>query len=64
MSKANLESMAAFAKVPRPFKSSCQSHHSSPVVDGKFMIYFQGMKLFIPEDFQSEVLLELLRMMK
>lgn len=50
MSKVNLESMAAFAEVPRPLKSSSQSY-SFPAFDGKFMIYCQGMKLFIPEEF-------------
>jgi len=51
MGKANLESMAAFAEVPRPLRPSCQPYSSS-AFNGKFMISCQGMKLFIPQDFQ------------
>ena len=38
--------------------------HSSPAFDGRFMVYCQRLKLFIPEDFQTESLLKVLRVMK
>lgn len=63
MGKMNQEPAVTFTEVSHPAKSSCQQH-SSPTFDGRFMIYCQGIKLFIPEDFQTEALLKLLRVMK
>lgn len=63
MSKTNQESAVAFAEVLRPVKSS-GPQHLSPSFDGRFMVYCQGLKLFIPEDFQTESLLKVLRVMK
>lgn len=63
MSKLNQEPAIAFAEVARPIKSS-YTQHPSPAFDGKFMVCCQGMKLFIPEDFQPEALLKVLRTMK
>lgn len=63
MGKVNQEPAVAFAEVSRPVRSSC-AQHSAPAFDGRFMIYCQGLKLFIPEDFQSEALLKVLRAMK
>lgn len=60
MSKANQEPAVAFAEVLRSVKSS-GSQHSSLAFDGRFMVYCQGLKLFIPEDFQTESLLKVLR---
>lgn len=63
MSKADQELAVAFAEVPRSMKSS-GPQHSSPAFEGRFMVYCQGLKLFIPEDFQTESLLKVLRVMK
>lgn len=63
MGKVNQEPTVAFAEVSRPVKHTNQQH-LSPAFDGRFMLYCQGMKLFIPEDFQTEALLKLLRVMK
>lgn len=57
MSKANQEPAVAFAEVLRSVKSS-GSQHSSLAFDGR--VYCQGLKLFIPEDFQTESLLKVL----
>lgn len=32
--------------------------------DNRLMIYYQGMKLYIPDEFQSDALLQLLRTLK
>lgn len=63
MGKVNQEPTVSFAEVSRPVRSSCPQH-SSPAFDGRFMVYCQGLKLFIPEDFQTESLLKVLRVMK
>jgi hypothetical protein len=61
--KVNQEATVSFAEVSRPVRSS-GPQHSSPAFDGRFMVYCQGLKLFIPEDFQTESLLKVLRVMK
>lgn len=63
MGKADQEPTVTFTEISRPAKASFQQH-SSPAFDGRFMIYCQGIKLFIPEDFRTEALLKLLRVMK
>ncbi len=63
MSKVNQEPAVAFAEIPRSMKSS-GPQHLSPAFDGRFMVYCQGLKLFIPEDFQTESPLKVLRVMK
>lgn len=62
MGKVNPESTVVFAEVSRPVRYSSQ--HSTPAFDGRFMIYCQGLKLFIPEEFSSEALLKVLQVMK
>ena len=49
MGKVNQEATVSFAEVSRPVRSS-GPQHSSPAFDGRFMVYCQGLKLFIPED--------------
>lgn len=63
MGKVNQEATVSFAEVSRPVRSS-GPQHSSPAFDGRFMVYCQGLKLFIPEDFQTESLLKVFRVMK
>ena len=63
MGKVNQEATVSFAEVSRPVRSS-GPQNSSPAFDGRFMVYCQGLKLFIPEDFQTESLLKVLRVMK
>lgn len=63
MGKANQEPAVAFAEAFRPVRFYCPQH-SATAFDGRIMIYYQGLKLFIPEDFQSETLLKVLRAMK
>lgn len=63
MGKVNQEATVSFAEASRPVRAS-SSQHSSPVFDGRFMVYCQGLKLFIPDDFQAESLLKVLRVMK
>lgn len=63
MGKVNQEPAGVFTEVSRSVKSS-GPQHSSPAFDGRFMVYCQGLKLFIPENFQTESLLKVLRVMK
>lgn len=58
------ESITTFAEVIN--RSNSYPHQSNRVNnnDNRLMIYFQGLKLYIPDDFQPDTLLELLQTMK
>ena len=58
------ESITTFAEVVNP--SNSYSHQSNRMNhnDNRLMIYFQGLKLYIPDDFQPDTLLKLLQTMK
>lgn len=64
MAKSNQEAVTTFAEV---FSSTGITYHQQShqtTTDCRPMIYFQGMKLYIPDGFQPETLLKLLRVMK
>ena len=67
MARTNQEAVAAFGEVLRSANVSgsynSQNNRMS-VNDNRLMIYFQGMKLYIPEGFQPDTLLKLLQTMK
>ena len=58
------ESITTFAEVIN--RSNSYPHQSNRVNnnDNRLMIYFQGLKLYIPDDFQPDTLLKLLQTMK
>ena len=43
---------------------SCHQAGRPAMADSRPMIYFQGMKVYIPDGFQPETLLKLLRVMR
>ena len=61
MAKTNQETVTAFGEVVR---SSNTAHTYCTSNDNRLMIYYQGMKLYIPDEFQSDALLQLLRTLK
>lgn len=64
MGKSNQEAVTTFAEV---FSSNgIPDHHQGRQIttDCRPVIYFQGMKLYIPDGFQPETLLKLLQVMK
>lgn len=61
MGKMNQEAAVTYTEALRPAKSSCKQR-SSHTFNGRFMIYCQDIKLFIPEDFQTETLLKLFQL--
>ena len=67
MARTNQEAVTAFGEVLRsanvsgPYNSQNNRMVSN---DNRLMIYFQGMKLYIPEGFQPDTLLKLLQTMK
>lgn len=66
MARTNQEAVTAFGEVLR-LTNSAYSHNAqnrNMFTDNRLMIYFQGMKLYIPEGFQPNILLKLLQTMK
>ena len=66
MARTNQETVTAFGEVLCS-TNTAYSHNSqnrNMSTDNRLMIYFQGMKLYIPEVFQSDTLLKLLQTMK
>ena len=67
MARTNQEAVTAFGEVLRSTNVSgpCNSQNNRMAAnDNRLMIYFQGMKLYIPEGFQPDTLLKLLQTMK
>lgn len=63
MARANQETVTAFGEVLRPTNTnSFQNRISS--TDNRLMIYFQGMKIYIPDGFQPDTLLTFLQTLK
>ena len=54
MARQNQETITTFGEVL----------HSSNISDNRLMIYFQGMKVYIPDNFQPDTLLKLLQTLK
>ena len=63
MSKANHEAITTFGEVLHSANISYQQNRST-ASDNRLVIYFQGMKIYIPEGFQAETLLKLLQTLK
>lgn len=66
MARTNHGAVTAFGEVLR-LTNSAYSHNAqnrNMSTDNRLMIYFQGMKLYIPEGFQPNILLKLLQTMK
>ena len=66
MARANQESATTFGEVLR---SAPQTYsHNQPYRtisnDNRLMIYSQGMKIYVPEDFNADTLLKLLQTLK
>ena len=67
MARTNQEAVTAFGEVLRSANvSGSYNPQNNRMVsnDNRLMIYFQGMKLYIPEGFQPDTLLKLLQTMK
>ena len=64
MNRANQEAVTTFAEVLSTAGTSCHQAGRPAMADSRPMIYFQGMKVYIPDGFQPETLLKLLQVMK
>ena len=70
MAKTNQETVTAFGEVVRSSNTAhtyCAANNTKNRTtsnDNRLMIYYQGMKLYIPDEFQSDALLQLLRTLK
>ena len=63
MAGQNQETITTFGEVPHSSNLSYSQNRSSSH-DNRLMIYFQGMKVYIPDNFQPDTLLKLLQTLK
>ena len=64
MGRTHHETTTAFAEVVTANGISYQQNRSTNNNDNRLMIYFQGVKLYIPDGFHQETLLQTLRIIK
>ena len=63
MARQNQETITTFGEVLHSSNISYSQNRSSSN-DNRLMIYFQGMKIYVPEDFNPGTLLKLLQTLK
>ena len=63
MARQNQETITTFGEVPHSSNISYSQNRSSSN-DNRLMIYLQGMKVYIPDNFQPDTLLKLLQTLK
>ena len=51
MGRSNQETVTTFAEVFSSSGISCNQNNRAAANDNRLMIYFQGMKLYIPDGF-------------
>ena len=66
MARTTQESATTFGEVLRsaPQNYSHNQQNRTASNDNRLMIYSQGMKIYIPEDFNADTLLKLLQTLK
>ena len=64
MVKGNQETVTTFAEVRSSANITYSQYNRPALSDACSVIYFQRMKVYIPEDFHAETLLKLLQVMK
>lgn len=64
MNRVNPEAVTTFAEVLSTTGIGCHQAGRPAMPDSRPMIYFQGMKVYIPDGFQPETLLKLLQVMR
>ena len=66
MSRTSQESATAFGEVLRPASQNYSHNLQSRIVsnNNRLMIYSREMKIYVPEDFNSDTLLKLLQTLK
>lgn len=70
MAKTNQETVTVFGEVVRSmntahtYRTASNTQNRIGSNDNRLMICYQGMKLYIPDEFQSDTLLQLLRTLK
>ena len=65
MGKTRQETVTTFEEVfSSSGISSHQNNRTANINDNRLMIYFQGIKLYIPDEFHPATLLKLMQVMK
>lgn len=63
MARQNQETITTFGEVLHSSNISYSQNRPSSN-DNRLMLYFQGMKIYIPDNFQTDTLLKLLQTLK
>lgn len=63
MGKTNQETVTTLAEVIHPADTAYQQNRTVSG-DNRFIIYFQGIKIYIPDGFQPDMLLKFLQPVK
>ena len=64
MSRAHLENTTTFAEVFTTAGVAYQQNRSNSNTDNRLMLYFQGVKIYIPDGCKQETLLTTLQAIK
>jgi hypothetical protein len=64
MGRNNQDTVTTFVEVLSSSGIAGYQNNRTVTNDNRLMVYFQGMKLYIPDGFQPDTLLKLLQVMK
>lgn len=64
MVRPNSETVIIFGEVLHSANNAYSQRSRATNADNRLMIYFQGMKVYVPDGFQADTLLKLLQTLK
>ena len=64
MARLNSEPVTTFGEVLHSANTAYSQGNRTANADNQLMIYFQGMKVYVPDGFQVDTLLKLLQTLK
>ena len=64
MARPNSETVTTFGEVLHSANITYSQGNRAANTDNRLMIYFQGMKVYVPDGFQTDTLLKLLQTLK
>lgn len=64
MARPNSETVTTFGEVLHSANNAHYRGSRAANIDNRLMIYFQGMKVYVPDGFQADTLLKLLQTLK
>ena len=64
MARPNSETVTTFGEVLHSANITYSQGNRAANADNRLMIYFQGMKVYVPDGFQADTFLKLLQTLK